>query len=453
VLPLLPGGHFRSKTPITPKRYWRCLLVGAMPPEFLPSPVALCAFVGLFLAFEQGLVVETPVWQGFSAVDAMANIVRRLPIASITHNFDRLFVSLPDDAITRIFPIIFSMMSQVPATTFSKVCQVVAVSEYCWAEKQALPFEELQFADNMDAFCAQLQTGFRPAIDFLLTATIGDHDVPPIVHALTRMPRADFCSLPSEFVSSLIDAIVATDSAIAAIPAFAAQLPVPLVVTFLEKAPLPLYPAILSTLKFSKDDFDAKVSPFVETLVASYPTLPVTRTICGFKFGRFYPKPLVDRILLLLIRHSHRADTIPDICTLSNCVVQLMKTCTRELMRAPTLLLELVRKLSHSFSRHAAQQPPTPKQLRALAKLYECVVKANGDLLHYLIASFVSHIATAQLDEGRMRAFQGAALPLFARCTRRQLAEVSAALHDAQRQIFQQLYARWEAEARFKGKV
>jgi hypothetical protein len=384
----------------------------------------------------------------------MANVVRRLLVASIKHNFTRLFVGLPDEAIKKLFPIIFEMMASVPDVTFSKVSQVVAVGEYCWAEKQPLPFAELQFPDNMDAFCAQLQTGFRPAIDFLLTATIASPDVPPIVRALTRMPKESFCSLPPDFVSTLIDGIVATDASTSAIPAFAANLPLPLLVTFLERAPLPLYPSILSARKFQKDEFDARIAPFVEALVASHPPLATTRVICAFKFGRFYAKALIDRVILLLIRHSHRAGGIADLCVLSGCVVQLMANCARELMRAPALALELARKLSHAFARRASQQPPTPKQLRALAKLYDCVVKAGGeDLLHYLLASFVSHVAAAQLDPGRMRALQAAALPLFARCTRRQLAEVSAALHDAQRQIFQQLYTRWETEARFKGKV
>jgi hypothetical protein len=453
-LPLMAGRHFTTKLVISPKMYLRSLLIGSMPAEFLLTPVALSSFIGLFLAFEQQLVVEAPAWQGFSAVDAMSNILPRLPRSSLAHNFSKLFESLPDEAIAKIMPIVFSMLGKIPPATFSRVSQVVAVADYCWRAKCPLPFEALLFADDITAFCAQLKTGFPLAIDFLLTATMAPSDIVPIVSALTQIPSNCFDRFTPEFMSHLIDMVVANDSALPSIPTFAAQLPMPILLLFLQKAPLSLYPAILQLRTFSKEEFNAHISPFVERLLTSYPPATVARAICEFRFTRWYSSAIVQRIALLVIYHSQKVDSIGDVTLLASCTVQLMTNCSSELMRWTVVAHELVRKLSHSFAKRASSEPPTHKQLRTIAKMYAAVSKvSHGELLHYLIASFVSHVAIMQLDEGRMKVFQGAAMPVFGKCSKSQLGEVSMALHDAHRQIFQQLYAKWQAEMRFTGKV
>jgi hypothetical protein len=288
----------------------------------------------------------------------------------------------------------------------------------------------------------------------LINTTIECQDLPAIVQALTQMPSDGFDRLGVEFVEKLIGMIVDNDAAIPSIPEFASQLPVPLLLFFLEKAPLQLYPEILQLRKFPKEEFDLSIARFIDRLLMSYPPLDVVRKICGFKFSRSYSGPIIQRIVFLVIYHSQKVESIGDITLLISCVIQLMINCARELMKSQTLALELVRKLSHTFAKRASAQPPTYKQLRTFAKLYDAVAKTtSSEMFHYLIASFVSHVALVQLDEGRMKAFHGAVIPLFGRCSRKQFAEVSTALHEAQRQIFQYLYARWESEARFTGKV
>ena len=81
---------------------------------------------------------------------------------------------------------------------------------------------------------------------------------------------------------------------------------------------------------------------------------------------------------------------------------------------------------------------------------------AYQDQLQYLIASFVSHLTLYKPDEKehlKMRSLQTSVFPLFNRCSREQLNEVSASLHDSHREVFRQLSERWTNEAQYKGKV
>jgi hypothetical protein len=156
-----------------------------------------------------------------------------------------------------------------------------------------------------------------------------------------------------------------------------------------------------------------------------------------------------------MIYHTQKAKTIADVCLLAGCFVQLMANCAREVGKSVALAVEVVRKLSHTFARLAAAQAPSHKQIRGIAKMLDAVAKAaTAELLHYLVASFASHVAVAQIeDEAKGRSLEASIFPVLEKCTRKQLAEVATALHDIHRQIFQQLYTRWEAESKYKGKV
>jgi hypothetical protein len=155
--------------------------------------------------------------------------------------------------------------------------------------KENLPFSGLKFESDITAFCAQLKTGFVPAIEFLHGATISRDDLPLLISAMTQMPSASFRPLRDDFLRRIIDTFVSEDIACDVIPQFSALLPTPLLLHFLETAAVCTLTQILGQLRIPRDDFGT-FEPFVLKLIVSFPPAGVTKTVCGFRFARFYSK-------------------------------------------------------------------------------------------------------------------------------------------------------------------
>ena len=459
--PILPKRHFRSDQQISPKMQLRCLLVASMPPEFLDPSVAISAFLGLFLASEGQpqctLMMENPVdlFKDVSIVDAMCNVIAVAPVSSLSHNIDRIFVNCPDDAIERLLPLIFERTHKLPTVPVNeKPAQLIAICDYCCQAREPLPFPDLLFVDNLVAFCAQLKTGSQQAIEFLLQAEIGPDDVPLIIDALTKMNKENIEAINEDFLGKLVDLVVRSQTiSDQAIAAFSEHLPTKLVAHFLEIAPVTFTPSILRRLKLNQDQFKA-VEGHILKLIQSIPPAYVLKTICQLNYARFYSSNIVEGLIFVLTHRSMKTVTLDDICELCSCLTQLLRSCRKQVNEIPSLILELARRLSAQFTKRVSKEKPTFPHLRAMTKMYDAIGKTGtGDIIHYLVASFVSHVAQVQLDEIKMRLLQSAIFPLFDRCSKKQLTEVSISLHDSHRQIFRQLHERWTTEAQFRGKV
>lgn len=461
VSPLLPKRHFRSGQSISPKTQMRCLLVASMPHEFLSSGVAMSAFLGLFVACEgqteSKLLVENPcdLFKDVSLVDAMCNMVCLAPVSSLSHNLDRIFTNCPDDAISKLLPLVFERTNKLPSAPVNdKPAQLIAICDYCCQSRQPLPFTDLLFADNLVAFCAQLKTGSPEAIQFLLNAQIGPDDVPLIIDALTKMKKEDVENLSEDFLGRLVElAVESQNVSDQTIAAFCEQLSTKLVIHFLEIAPVTFYPSILRRLKLGQEQFQ-DVEGYILKLVQSIPPTPVIKVMCQLGYARFYTSEIVEGLVFVLTNRSLKAVTLDEICDLCSCLTQMLRSCRKQVNEIPSLILELARRLSGQFTKRVSKETPSFPHLRTITKMYDAIGKTGtGDIIHYLVASFVSHIAQVQLEEIKMRLLQSAVFPLFDRCSKKQLSEVSVSLHDSHRQIFRQLHERWTAEAQFRGKV
>lgn len=275
------------------------------------------------------------------------------------------------------------------------------------------------------------------------------------------MTQDNAAHIDSDVYVRLINLIVEVEGFdLQTIVPFAMKLPEDLLVYFLEQAPVTFYPYILQQARVSQEQFQSSVSNYILELVRSTPPASIIKSVCTFKFAKFYDETIIESIILVILTHAHTAKELDDIAILCGCIVQLTTNCARECNRfASTLLLELSRKLSSLFAKRVSVESPTYRHLRAISKMYAAVSKTAGaDYLQYFIASFVSHIAQVHLgksaeDQIKMRLLQSASFPMFDRCSKKQLSEVSVGLHDSHRQIFRQLHERWVDESQYRGKV
>jgi hypothetical protein len=276
-----------------------------------------------------------------------------------------------------------------------------------------------------------------------------------VLKSVSKM--SGFATLDGKFLKRLIDRAVLTDPTEigTGLSVFAARLDLKLLIYFLNSAPLSLYPAILAQVKPQKEDYEKHLEPFVVKLLKTYPRPEVVKGIVSLRFARFFGKSVVERVLLMIVFWLQKAVSLDEICVLGTCANRVMSSCVREVAKASLLAIEIPRKISHLFAKRVSVESPTYKQLKVFSKLCAGVVRsANNDLLQYLIASFVAHVALIDMDnEKKMKSLQSSIFPLFAKCTRKQLGEISTALHDSHRQIFQQLYSRWQSEYEYNGKV
>ncbi|OHS96542.1 hypothetical protein TRFO_09941 [Tritrichomonas foetus] len=484
ILPLLPKGHMKVQQQITPKLQMRCAIISSMPSEFLSVQLSTAAFVGLFISSEgqptMQLMAHTNELfsnMNVSLVDCICNCAENISKTSIKHNIDRIFSNCSDDSIEKLIPILLEKLENTfPSAPITKPLQLVALCEFCYEKKIPLPFEETLFENDLHSFCSQLRIGHQNTFSLLLESTISPQDAPFIVTALndygnlnlnsqsnnqSHNSSGSFNNLPDAFLKHLIEILAQNDNVFdtKVISQFSSKLSTKLILHFLEVAPLIYYPHIFAQLSMKKDEF-APFGKYIKKILSSSPPIPVIKSLCSIRISHNYDTDIVTKLLLLIADETNKTQNVQNIqnvCLLCNCMVQLINNCNKELSRQTTYVIEIVRKLSSIFAKSISLENPSYRHLKQLAKLFSAVAKATyTDHLQYLIASFVSHITLYQPREEeqlKMKSLQTAVFPLFTRCTKDQLNEVSTALHDSHREIFKQLSERWTNEAQFRGKV
>ena len=210
-------------------------------------------------------------------------------------------------------------------------------------------------------------------------------------------------------------------------------------------------------MNVSQDDFE-QFSKYILKMIENAPTLENYKQICSFPISKYYNEDILQSIIQKLIMFTTNPLEIDDTCLIANCVSLLLLNCRKEASKQSLLILEVSRKVSSLFMRAITSKSPNYRQLRHVSKMFVGISKSlSADNFQYLVASFVSNFSIYQIDEGfdhmKMRVLQAAVFPLLDRCNKEQIGEVSTALHDSHKQIFQQMYNRYVEEAQYKGKV
>lgn len=512
-LPLLPTHHMSQLEPhcISIDQFYRCAIIAALPSEFLAQKVTTAAFVGLFVTFEENetmtlsdeFVSELKLSDVFeelykpeTLVNCICNSAENISATFVKHNLTRIFSNCTNDSAIRLIPILLERLLpneknsnegfEFPDLQIERPMQLISICNFCYDFDFPLPFEETLFEDDLESFCAQLRVGHPSAISYLLEIKeIEPHDALMIVTALNDMKNKNEdenlnlldSQFPPDFLKFLIDSLVSNDeeeSVDRVVTQFCSKLSIDLILYFLNVAPIFYYPSIFSAVNINKDEFD-RFEPFIERLLRPEKNakdkktieIPILKKMCSIRLSHIYSTAIVSRLLFLItsetiqmsLKMSNNVgyNCLNEICLLCQSVVQIINNCNRELSKQSTNTIEIVRKISSLFSRAIAKESPSYKQLKQFAKMFSAVSKvAYQDQLQYLIASFVSHLTLYKPDEKehlKMRSLQTSVFPLFNRCSREQLNEVSASLHDSHREVFRQLSERWTNEAQYKGKV
>ena len=502
VLPLLPSGHFRSNQVITPKLQLRSALIAILPPEFLTEQVSAAAFMGLFVSSENNDKMSlassaNEIFADFNEglVSCICNVAENLPLSSVKHNINRIFSNCSKDSIESLIPIFLNKIQEnkendfsnksvikLPTAPIENPSQLIAICNFCYENKFPLPFDDSKFPDDLISICAQIRVGHPNTISMLVKTEISPNDSPLIISALNDFGKLS--ELPEQFLQRLIDSFVQNEEIYHKISStkmndellrkkpneynnvftfnskilsqFVSKLPIKLILYFLDTAPVEYYPHIFSNLNIKKDEF-APFENYLKKLLMASPPIPIIKLICSIRLSHNYNNDITTRLLLLITKETNKPQNLNCICLLCNCMVQLINNCGKELAKQPVYVIEIVRKLSILFAKSISLEQPTYRNLKQISKLYASVAKgAYAEYLQYLIASFVSHLTLYKPDESenlKMRSLQTAIFPLFSRCSKDQLNEISAALHDSHREVFKQLSERWTNEAQYRGKV
>lgn len=473
-LPLLPSKHFRTDEQITSKLLLRCAIISSMPKEFVPQNVSLAAFVGIFKALEtkiEKIETENPIFADVKLVDCLIACSENLPTSSLKHNIDRIFENCPDETAVQVIPACLEIAQKFPKAGIKTKHQLIGICEYCYKTKTSLPFDEILF-DDIDTFCAQLKNRHQKTINELIHHSIKPDDAIKLVNALNQLTvlkiggikgkdaPINFLEqeLGTDFLKRLIDQIVVNDVNNFdenAISVFSSNIGEEAVFYFLNSSPIELYPAIFAQLRVKKEQFE-QYSQYIVAILQKIPPIQLLKKIIGLKVSRFYDSLILQRIQMLLIGYSNKAETLADISILFNCLFLLLTNCGREISKQASVPIEIARRLSSLFAKRVSIEKPTYKHLKSLSKMFIAVANTeNSDFIQYLMANFVSHMAIMDIekDDKIIRSLQTVVYPLFAKCGKEQLGEVKIALHDSHRQILNQLYTRYQKEAQYTGKV
>lgn len=493
-LPLLPKAHLSSSraanSDLSLEMVLLCAIISSLPSEFLTSKVSTAAFVGLFLATEnhESMKIDfenlPPVFEEFNKTETLINCIclnaENLSIVFIQHNLNRIFSGCTVDSAIRLIPILLERYSgseliKFPDLRIERPSQLIGVCDFCYEHQCPLPFDETLFADYLPAFCAQLRIGHPSTISLLLQQTeILPSQAPSIISALSDI-RNTQCQFSSDFLQLLIMALLQNEEIDCegkidkrVISQFCTKLSLDLIYFFLDQAPLFYYPSILTSVMIKNEEqfepfkkyFDTILKPTEnedKQIVFNDIPISILKTLCSIRMCHYYDQSIMSRLLFLIADKTNHKLNLVDACLLCNCVVLLLNNNNRELSKISPSVIEVVRKLSSLFTRSIAKEKPTYKNLKHFSKLLNAVAKAvYSDQIQYLLASFVvdtTNYNPSNEDQAKMKVLQAASFPLFSKCSKDQLNEIKASLHDSHREIFEQLGKKWQEEAQYKGKV
>lgn len=506
-LPLLPSHHLSAIQPqsIQIETLYRCAIVCSLPLEFLYQKVSTAAFVGIFTSFEGRDTMEvdqnskkkfnlSQVFADFNESDTfvkcIVNISENVSKTFVRHNFERIFAGCTNDSAIEMIPILLEKLLlpedgqfdgqsvTFPSLTINRPSQLISLCNFFSEHKLRLPFEETLFPDDLSSFCAQLRAGQKSTITILLEQTELRPEVSlQIVSSLISMNEDGGVTFSSDFLKRLINSLVQnSEDSIdkRSITTFCGKLTNELIQYFLDNCPLFYYPAVFTSLNMKKEDFqyiEKYVLRFLrgdDRKIKRQLDLNDIKLMCSIRLSRNYTVKVVNNLFYVItseanminigIDNKSKIHFLRDVCLLIQSVTQMINNCNRVMSKEVTSTIEIVRKMSSLFHRAINNESPSYKQLKTVSKMFAAVAKvAYNEELHYLIASFVSHLTLYQPDgadgEQKMRSLQTAIFPLFTKCSREQMNEISASLHESHREIFRQITERWTKEAQYKGKV
>lgn len=392
------------------------------------------------------------VFSKFNIVDALCNIVLNIKPSTVKHHIKSLISNCPLDATSKLLPILFSKLDELPTFEITNPHQVIAICDYYISKSEELNFSDTMFPENLDALCAQIKANHRKTINSLESIELNSDNISPII---TSLPSLDGFS--DDFITHLITKLNETPGIEPkVISKFSSQLQKPHLIHFLDISPPSLYPSILSKLYLTKEEFDGFESYILKAINSS--PLSSYRSLCTLPITKYYTQRVLQCLYMHFTTHMTSPLTLSELCTIIYCMNQLLITCKKEASSQLLIVIELIRKLSSLFLRCVLTETPTYKQLRLLTKLFLSLSKfPSPDNFQYLIACFVSHLSINQIDDDfeqmKRRTLQSSIFPLIARCSKDQIGEISTALHESHRQVFQNLYTRFTSEAQYKGKV
>ena len=447
-----------SKMEISPKLQIRCSILASMPIQFLNDDnISYLIFRILFNSCKNQEKMKltfnaSELFSKFNLVDALCNIALNIKQSTVKHHIKSLILNCPLDATPKLLPILFRKLDELPSFQITNPYQVIAICDYYISKSEEPKFEETLFPENLDAFCAQVKAGHKKTIDSIKNIEINSNNISQIISSLPSLE-----GFTIDFIPHLIDIVNETKTIEPkVISKFSTKLKKSQLIYFLDISNPEIYPSILSKIYLTKEEFEKFESYIIKAIKAV--KLQSYKSICKLPITKYYNNDILQYIYMNLITFMSNPLSLEEICTILYCLNQILINCKKEVSNQIIIIIELIRKISSLFMKSVLTQNPTFKQLRLMTKLFLSLSKlSNSSNLQYLIACFVSNLSINQIDDDfdqmKRRTLQASVFPLIARCTKEQIGEISTALHESHRQVFQNLYNRYTEEAQYKGKV
>jgi len=454
-LSLLPPPHFDSSYPITDKQFTIALIISGFPQEFLSGKVAISAFNTLYSSMisNQSFSVEH-VFDNASKnlSSSLTNLSKSLPKNFVRKHISSIMDSCPSEISQGILVNMFAKINDIGTISISTKPQLFALCKYCYENKISYPFANVMFSDCIDCICEQAKAGNSLAIKELIQIKFTKENSHKIIEVLSMIPDITN-KLNKSLLNRLIDLFTQGKcEKYAYISSFASILPIECLLLFLSKSPVEIILTILKEATIPNEEI-VKICPYIGQILESKPSLSTIRDLVTQRVTRQLPIDLIEMIINTITELSLTMESLSDISILCSCVTQLFMN-SKVVTQIPIISVEICRRMSSLFYKQCLKEVPTLKHLKSISKLYSTVSRyLRPDFIHYLIASFISHISSVSLDDLKLRMAQSSSFPLFSRCDPDDLKEVTVSLHESHRQVFQLIYDRWKKEFQYKGKV